>query len=113
MQSLHARPWPALQHCRLTLGVNEVNDVVVVLEDVHLLNAGDSVHTQALQGVLEALVVSRGGLVHSLLLPAQWRVCQCWQCAQPPTQPTYLRMVPLPPVRTAPAIFISLSRSMF
>lgn len=41
----------------------------VVLEDVHLLNAGDGVHPQALEGGLQPLVVSGGGFVHSLLLP--------------------------------------------
>lgn len=53
----------------LTLGVNEVDDGVI-LEDVHLLNARDSVHAQALQGVLQPLVVSGGRLVDGLLLPA-------------------------------------------
>ena len=53
---------------RLHLGVGEV-DHVVVFEDVHLLDAGDDVDAQALEGVREALVVGGGGLVQSLLLP--------------------------------------------
>lgn len=55
-----------------TLGVHEVDNVVVVLEDVHLLNAGDGVNTQTLQSVLQPLVISGGGLVDSFFLPARW-----------------------------------------
>lgn len=40
----------------------------IILENVHLLNARDSVHTQALEGVLQPLIVSGGCLMHSLLL---------------------------------------------
>ena len=53
-----------------TLGVLEVDDVAIVLEHVHLLNGGDVVHSKALQGGLEALVIGGGGLVLGLLLPA-------------------------------------------
>ena len=42
-----------------------------VLEDVHLLDAGDDVDAEALQGVLKALVVGGGGLVDRRVLPAR------------------------------------------
>lgn len=55
----------------LTLGIAEVDDVGA-LEDVDLLDAGDGVHAQPFQRVLQPLVVRRGRLVHGLLLPV-WR----------------------------------------
>lgn len=54
-----------------TLGVGEVHHLIVVLEDVHLLNAWDGVHAQPLQGILQSLVVRAGGFVHRLVLSVQ------------------------------------------
>ena len=53
-----------------TLGVGEVDDILIH-EDVDLLNAGDGVDSQPLQGVLQPLVICAGGFVHRLLLSAQ------------------------------------------
>ena len=52
-----------------TLGVAEVDDLGA-LEDVDLLDAGDRVHAQPLQRVLQPLVVRGRRLVHRLLLSA-------------------------------------------
>ncbi len=49
-----------------TLGVLEVNDGSVVLEQVDLINSGDSGNTQSLEGGLQFLVVSDGLLVDNL-----------------------------------------------
>ena len=55
---------------RLHLGVDKV-DHRVVLEDVHLLDARDVVHADALERVLQTLIVGvvRSGVLR-LLLPA-------------------------------------------
>lgn len=50
-----------------TFGVCEVNHFLV-LEDVDLLNSWDGVHPEPFQGVLQPLVICRGGLVDSFLL---------------------------------------------
>ena len=51
-----------------TLRVLEVDDFAIILEHVHLLNGRDGVHTQALQGVLELLVIGVRGLAGTLVL---------------------------------------------
>jgi hypothetical protein len=51
----------------LHLRVSEVDDSVL-LKDINLLDSGDGVHAEALESVLQALVVSGGGLVHRLML---------------------------------------------
>jgi hypothetical protein len=53
-----------------TLGVREVDHGVVCLEQVHLLNARDIGHANALEGRLELLVVHARGLVDGLMLPS-------------------------------------------
>ena len=55
---------------RLTLGVGEVDHGAVSLEQVDLLDGGDVVDAQALQGALEALIVGAHVLVDSLALAA-------------------------------------------
>ena len=52
------------------LGVFEMHDAAVVAEEVNLLDARNVVHTQALQGILQALVICAGCFVHSLFLPS-------------------------------------------
>jgi len=54
----------------LGLRVVEVDDGAIVLDDVHLLDAGDRVHRQLLQGRLQLLVVGGGRGVDNLLLAA-------------------------------------------
>ncbi len=82
-----------------------------VLEDVDLLNPGDGVDTQPLERVLQAFVVRRCCLVYSLFLPAgdMHGVTKSHKSHKRHNN-TYRRIVPFPPVRTAPAIFMSLSR---
>ena len=109
----------------------------IVLHQVHLLDAGDGVDAQALERALQPLVIGGSGLMLSLLLPAErsrrstrWArrpgesAAACWlagqqgdRCTLPRSFVIYqtfshLLIVPLPPVRTADAIFMSLSRSM-
>lgn len=48
-----------------------MNDAAVVVVDSDLLDPGDLVDSEALERRLEALVVSRGGLVDGLLLAAR------------------------------------------
>mmetsp|Transcript_19051 Transcript_19051/g.39719 ORF Transcript_19051/g.39719 Transcript_19051/m.39719 type:complete len:223 (+) Transcript_19051:253-921(+) len=55
---------------RLHLGVGEVDHGAVSLEQVDLLDGGDVVDAQALQGALEALIVGAHVLVDSLALAA-------------------------------------------
>lgn len=103
----------------LTLRVLEVDDIIII-EDVHLLNAWDGVHPKALKSVLQPLIVSGGGLVDSLLLSAGvYNFIRAQSSSTHAIWPAYSRQyntclltVPFPPVRTAPAIFISFSRSM-
>lgn len=79
----------------------------VFLEDVDLLDARDGVDSKPLERVLQALVIRGGRLVHRLFLPVVCAgVCRRVYAGSD----THRRIVPLPPVRTAPAIFISLSR---
>ena len=52
------------------LRVLEMHNAAVVAEEVNLLDARDVVYTQALEGVLQALVVCAGSFVHGLLLPS-------------------------------------------
>lgn len=52
---------------RLDPRVGKVDDILA-LEEVHLLNAGDLVHAQALEGALQLLVIHTGGLAGDGLL---------------------------------------------
>mmetsp|Transcript_42671 Transcript_42671/g.112318 ORF Transcript_42671/g.112318 Transcript_42671/m.112318 type:complete len:227 (-) Transcript_42671:23-703(-) len=54
---------------RLHLGVVEVDNGAIVLEEVDLLNRRNVVHPKALEGVLQPLVIGRCCLVDRLLLP--------------------------------------------
>ena len=77
-QALHVDPTPGtptagtgerLKGGRRTLGVVEVDDGAIVLEEVDLLDRRDVVHAQALERVLQPFVVGGGRLVDRLLLP--------------------------------------------
>ena len=48
----------------------------ILLEDVHLLDAGDLLHAQTLDGVIQTLVVVRRGLVHGFVLTARLKRTQ-------------------------------------
>ena len=56
----------------LDFGGAKVDDGAVVVIDGDLVDAWDLVHAQTLEGRLEALVVSRGGLVDGLLLAVKF-----------------------------------------
>ena len=111
-----------------------MDDLAVLLEQVHLLDSGDVVDAKTLQGVLKALVVGGGRLVDGLLLLARnseremsgkrtmhrKQQARCNQGAgnMPSgnskhascnSKRTFLRTEPLPPVRTMACIRASFS----
>ena len=58
-----------------TVGLGVV-DHRILLEDVHLLDAGDLLHAQTLDGVIQTLVAVRRGLVHGFVLTARLKRTQ-------------------------------------
>lgn len=49
-------------------------DDSLILKDVDLFNAGNSVHSKPLQGVLQPLVISGSGFVYRFFLSVEFRV---------------------------------------
>lgn len=49
-------------------------DDSLILEDIDLFNARNSVHSEPLQGVLQPLVIRGSGFVYRFFLSAKFRV---------------------------------------
>ena len=53
-----------------TFGIDKVQDVIILQEQVHFLDRWNRTDAQALQGVLKAFVIRRASSVVDLFLPA-------------------------------------------